>query len=120
METRKYSHNEIFMKAHDLGINEGKQHEDYINKYQYQDHSLYSPMDYLRYRAIVDRAYDIADFVIKYGGTKEEVYRVLKYLMVCIDSEEYFLDHRKAYEDLKIRDLTKKIYEQRKMKRLNK
>jgi len=65
---------------------------------------------------IVGSAVRIVRHLMLNGACEAEMFRAIKYLAVCIDARKYFLDWKKAYEELMIGYLIEKYGGRRKRK----
>lgn len=60
------------------------------------------------HRTIVGRAYIIAKTMQQRSATKEEMERIIRYLLVTIDAHKHKLDYQKAFVDFGITELSRK------------
>ena len=80
---------------------------DYISEYQ-TDKGVWEEDQFMKRRMWIRRGESIMAWMILFGATHDELIRVLKFVLVCVNAYKYQLDFEKAYADFGFSDLWEK------------
>ena len=64
----------------------------------------------IQYKMLVGRTVEQIEYVIRNGGTEDEINKMIEYLVCCIDHARCRLDYVKCYKDLNIGEILNKYY----------
>ena len=78
---------------------------DYIFQYQTTDNTFWEEDRFMKRRMWLRRCESIMGWMILFGATQEEIIRVLKFALVCLDAYKQHLDFEKAYADFGFEEL---------------